>query len=151
MVYTEIKNRNGKKYYYRVISVREGNKVGKERRYLGADLTKKALSEKEGIADKELVKIKNSTLDILKLKIIKILGEYKIKKAGIFGSYVRGEHKKGSDVDVIIEPAEGMGFEFFGLQQELQDKLRRKVDLVTYKSLHPLLKQRILDEEVRIL
>jgi Fic family protein len=55
MVYTEIKEERGKKYYYRVISQREGKKVNKKRIYLGVDLTKEILSEKEKNADKELM------------------------------------------------------------------------------------------------
>lgn len=54
MVYTEIKKKNGKKYFYRVKSIRKGNKVMKERVYLGANLDKKNLSQKEADADKEL-------------------------------------------------------------------------------------------------
>ena len=54
MVYTEIKEKGGRKYHYRVISVRKGKKVEKKRIYLGADLSKKALSEKESEADKKL-------------------------------------------------------------------------------------------------
>lgn len=55
MAYTEIKEKNGKKYYYRVKSVRKGKKVQKKRVYLGADLDKKQLSEKEKEGDKELL------------------------------------------------------------------------------------------------
>jgi len=54
MVYTEIKEVKGRKYYYRVVSVRKGRKVEKKRVYLGVDLDKKALLEKESEADKEL-------------------------------------------------------------------------------------------------
>jgi Fic family protein len=54
MVYTEIKEKNGRKYFYRVKSIRKGKKVEKERVYLGADLDKKKLQDKEKEADKEL-------------------------------------------------------------------------------------------------
>ena len=54
MVYTEIKEKNGRKYFYRVKSIRKGKKVGKKRVYLGIDLDKDELSEKEKVADKEL-------------------------------------------------------------------------------------------------
>lgn len=55
MVYTEIKEKNGKKYYYRVLSVRKGNKISKERVYLGVDIDKGKLSKKEKEADKDLM------------------------------------------------------------------------------------------------
>jgi Fic family protein len=54
MVYTEIKEKNGKKYYYRVINIREGKKFKKKRIYLGVNLEKKGLKTKEENADKEL-------------------------------------------------------------------------------------------------
>ena len=59
MVYTEIKEVGGKKYYYRVKSVRKDGKVAKERKYLGVDLQKKKLGEAEKEADKELMLLEN--------------------------------------------------------------------------------------------
>jgi len=54
MVFTEIKEKNGKRYYYRVISLRDGKKVRKRRVYLGSNLTKKELIRTEKEADREL-------------------------------------------------------------------------------------------------
>ncbi len=155
MAYTEIKERNGKKYYYRVISIRKGKKVSKKRKYLGINLTEEKLHEEEREADKGLLadkrkKISKNIKDI-KSKIIPLLKKNKVKKAGIFGSYAKGEQKKNSDIDILIELPKGIGLGFVRIALELEDKLGRKVDLVTYKSIHPLLKKRILDEEVRIL
>ena len=47
MVFTETKQKGGKKYYYRVKSVRKGNKITRERKYLGVNLTEKELKEQE--------------------------------------------------------------------------------------------------------
>ena len=58
MTYTETKERDKKRYYYRVKSVRKGKKVDKERVYLGANLSKQELSQKEQEADKQLLGIK---------------------------------------------------------------------------------------------
>mgnify|MGYP001590781365 CR=1 FL=1 len=55
MVYTEIKKKNRKKYFYRVLSVRNGSKIKKKRIYLGVDLDKNNLIDKEKQADKELM------------------------------------------------------------------------------------------------
>ncbi|MFH1327007.1 MAG: nucleotidyltransferase family protein [archaeon] len=154
MVFTEIKSRNKKKYYYRVLSIRKQGKVTKKRKYLGVDLFKKELQKKELEADKILdIKNKKETeaLKKIKAKIVKILKQNKIKKAGIFGSYARGDFKKTSDIDIIIQPTPGMGLEFVGLALELEDKLGKKIDLITYKSIHPLIKKRILNEEIRII
>ncbi|MBS3074631.1 nucleotidyltransferase family protein [Candidatus Pacearchaeota archaeon] len=90
-------------------------------------------------------------IEKIKPLIIKILKKEGIKKAGIFGSYARGEQKKNSDVDIIIEPRKGMGFDFFGMQVDLEEALKKKVEVITYKYIHPLLKERILKDEIRII
>ena len=58
MTYTEIKEKGDKKYYYRGKSIRKGKKVEKERVYLGVNLNKQELKEKEIEADKKLLNIK---------------------------------------------------------------------------------------------
>ncbi len=92
-----------------------------------------------------------SELQKLKPLLVRLLKKNGIKKAGIFGSYARGEQTKASDIDILIEPYKGMGLEFVGLAFDLEKELGKKVDLVTYKSLHPLLKKSILKDEVRII
>jgi predicted nucleotidyltransferase len=152
MAYTEVKLRNSKKYYYRVISIRNKDKISKKRLYLGADLSNKELKEKEKQADIDLKKLHNPALNKLKPKIIKILKKNGIKKASIFGSYARGDQKKNSDLDILIEPTEHMGLiDFSGLKIELEDELGKKVDLITYDYIHPLLKENILNSEVKII
>ena len=59
MPYTEIKEKNGKKYYYRVKSIRKWKKVNKERVYLGVDLNKKEILKKGKNADKTLLYLNN--------------------------------------------------------------------------------------------
>ena len=152
MAYTEIKERNGRKYFYRVISIREGDKISKKRIYLGVNLSEKEISQKEQEADKPLNLERNANLlNRIRKKIAPVLAKSKIKRAGIFGSYALGEQKKDSDIDIVIEAPKNLGFGFAKIQFQLQDKLGRKVDLVTYKSLNSLIKERILNEEVRII
>ena len=153
MVFTEIKTRNEKKYYYRVLSVRKQGKVAKKREYLGVDLSKKELQEKENEADKKLITNKTSSeLDKLKLKIVEILKKNNIKKAGIFGSYARGDFKKNSDIDILIMPSKDMSLlDISGIKIELEDNLNKKVDLVSYNYIHPRLKENILKSEVKII
>ena len=90
-------------------------------------------------------------LEEIKKKIVKILKKNKVVRAGIFGSYARGEQKKNSDIDILIEPPKGIGLGFVGIKLELEDELGKKVDLLTYKYIHPLLKKIILNEEVRVI
>ena len=152
MSYTELKEKNGKRYYYRVRSIRRGNKFKKERIYLGVNLSEQKLSEKEIQADKKLLKDKvEKGLDAIRPQIISILRKNNIKRAGIFGSYARGEQKKNSDIDILIQPPKNTGFGFTGIEIELERKLKRNVDLVSYNGISPYLKEQILSQEVRLL
>jgi len=83
--------------------------------------------------------------------IVMTLKKHGVKKAGIFGSYARGDQEETSDVDIVIEPPKNIGLGFVTINLELEDKLKRKVDLLTYRSINALLRKRILKEEVRIL
>ena len=75
--------------------------------------------------------------------IIGILKKHKIKKASIFGSFAKGTNKKNCDLDILVD-FRGTLLEFIALKNEIEKKLGKKIDLVTYKSLHPLLKKEIL-------
>src|SRR3989344_1836967 len=76
MPYTEIKEKNGKKYYYRVKSIRKGDKISKKRVYLGADLDKTQIYKKELEADKELVYLNNLLTDEELKELERIKQEY---------------------------------------------------------------------------
>jgi len=93
----------------------------------------------------------NKELKRLKPLIVKTLKKNGIVKAGIFGSYARGEAKKNSDIDILVKLSRPLGFSFAGIELELEEKLKKKVDLLTYNSIHPRLKKRILQDEVRII
>src|SRR3989344_5898344 len=97
------------------------------------------------------MKIKDKKLQQIAKIAVPILKKNGVKKAGIFGSYARGEARKKSDVDILVLPPKGMGFGFAGLEMELSKKLHKKVDLVSYNGLSPYLKDKILEQEVRIL
>ena len=88
----------------------------------------------------------------IKRKIIPILLKHGVKRASIFGSYARGEQNEASDVDILVEFGEGKSLlDLVRLKYELEKALGKKVDLLTYNSIHPLLKDRILKEAVDIL
>ncbi len=70
---------------------------------------------------------------------------------GIFGSYARGEEKKNSDLDILIDFNSKINLlELIGLEQELSELLGVKVDLVTLKSVSQLLKPYIEKDLIRI-
>ena len=97
--------------------------------------------------------MKNDIED-MKKKIRKVLTKHGIVRAGIFGSYARGEQKKNSDVDILIEPPIDRKFSLLdlsGLKIELKEVLKRNVDLISYKYIHPRLREQTLNSEVSIL
>ncbi|ARJ67864.1 DNA polymerase beta [Magnetospirillum sp. ME-1] len=76
---------------------------------------------------------------------------YPIRSIGVFGSYVRGEQRDDSDLDVLVEFGDTAGlFEYAGLQLELSDALGMPVDVVNRAALKPRIGQSIL-AEVRML
>lgn len=92
------------------------------------------------------------SINQIKRKVVPILKRYGVKKAGIFGSYAVGKVTSKSDVDLLVQLKKGSSLlDLVGLEMEIEQKLGKKVDLVTYKSLHPLLKDKILREEKSIL
>lgn len=77
--------------------------------------------------------------------------KFKVKEIGLFGSYVRREQKKKSDVDVLVTFYETIDlFTFVELENYLSDILRVKVDLVMKEGIKPRLKERILSEAVYV-
>lgn len=88
----------------------------------------------------------------IKSKIVSILKRRDVVKAGLFGSFARGEAKKKSDIDVLIKFRSGKSLlDLAGLELELEKKMGRRFDVLTYDSINPLLRERILEEEVKIL
>jgi predicted nucleotidyltransferase len=91
-------------------------------------------------------------IDEIKRKILSILKRYKVKRAGIFGSVVRGEENKESDIDILVEIVDRMSLlDFAGLKLELEEALGQRVDLGEYSTIKPMIKEQILSEEVSIL
>ena len=87
-------------------------------------------------------------LGVIRKNEAQIKERFKVKKIGIFGSSVRGEAKKDSDIDVLVEFEEGKKTfdNFMDLTFFLEEVFGRKVDLVTREALRPELKTSILKE-----
>jgi hypothetical protein len=91
-------------------------------------------------------------IEEIKQKILPILQRYGVKKVGLFGSCVRGEIREGSDIDILVEIEKDISLlDFVGLKLEIEEALGRKVDLVEYSTIKPLLREKILKEQVVIL
>lgn len=92
-------------------------------------------------------------IEKIKPKIVEILRKNGVKKAGIFGSYARGEARKKSDVDIFVEISnKNLNLlDIISIKLQLEKAIKKKVDLVEYILIKPLIRKNILEEEVRIL
>jgi len=92
------------------------------------------------------------TLDRVAQKMIPVLKRHGVARAGVFGSVARETAGESSDVDVLVEfHSESSLLDIVGLQQDLEDELGHDVDVVTYRALHPRIRERVLKQQVRIL
>jgi len=79
--------------------------------------------------------------------------KFKMKSIGIFGSYLRGEEKKGSDLDILVEFDESTSLsllDFIRLENDLSEVLGVKVDMVEKSTLKPRIGKHILEEVVNV-
>ena len=77
--------------------------------------------------------------------------KYRVKSIGLFGSYIRGEQKERSDVDMLVEFDHPVTLlEFVALENILNEMIGKKVDLVMKNALKPRIGERILKEVVYV-
>jgi predicted nucleotidyltransferase len=80
-----------------------------------------------------------------------IKNRFFVKNIGLFGSCVRGEQTKNSDIDILVDFLKPISlFDFLELEEYLENKLGSKIDLVTKKALKPNIGKRIIKELVYI-
>ena len=92
----------------------------------------------------ELIKAKRA--DILRLAT-----QHGARNVRVFGSVARGEAGPDSDIDVLVEFEPGRTLlDRIGLMQDLEDLLGRKVDVVTEKALHRMIRQQVLEQAVQL-
>ncbi|WP_167149501.1 nucleotidyltransferase family protein [Actinomyces sp. ZJ308] len=85
-------------------------------------------------------------LDVDRARLDALCRRFGIARLDVFGSVARGEDRPGSDVDLLYELAQdrSLGWEIEDLSQDLADLFGRPVDLVSRKSLHPLIREQVL-------
>jgi len=91
-------------------------------------------------------------IELMRENMLPILLSHGVRHAGLFGSAARGEDSPESDIDLLIEVDDQKSLlDLAGLKIDLEDRLRRSIDLVEYDTIHPLLKKQILGEQMTIL
>ena len=77
--------------------------------------------------------------------------KYHVRRLALFGSAARGEQTAASDVDLLVEFDEPIGFfDFVRLEQSLGEILQAKVDLVSSKALKPAIRDEVLRQAVYV-
>lgn len=81
----------------------------------------------------------------LRPKLLRVTQRYGVRNVRIFGSFARGEQRETSDVDLLVDLPEGMTlFDLSGLKIDLEEAVKREVDVVPADSIKPALREYIL-------
>ena len=95
---------------------------------------------------KKLEEIKN----IINQHKAELEEKYKVKEIAIFGSYTRGDQDENSDIDILVDFREPVGFLFIHLADYLEEILEIKVDLLTPDAIKPNRKKYIMEDLVYV-
>ncbi len=79
-----------------------------------------------------------------KEKIVEICRHNDISYCALFGSFARGEATEESDIDLLVRFSKPIGWKFYGIAEDLEDALGRKVDLVTERMLNKYIRESVL-------
>jgi predicted nucleotidyltransferase len=100
---------------------------------------------------RKTIKTLNEIKKILKEHKEEVSRKYKVNEIGIFGSFVRGDQRKRSDIDILVAFSEIPDvFKYMELEDYLRKLLRKKVDLVRKEAIRPELRERILKEAIYV-
>ena len=92
------------------------------------------------------------TIEELSSRLVPILLKHQVSRAAIFGSVATGTARKSSDLDLLVEFAgERTLLDLAALKLDIESTIDKKVDVLTYRALHPLIRDKVLAQEVRIL
>ena len=95
---------------------------------------------------------KKVAIEKLSLQLIPILVKHQVSRAAIFGSVATGTARKSSDLDLLVEfSGEKSLLDLAALKLDIESEIDKKVDVLTYRGLHPLIREKVLAQEIRIL
>jgi predicted nucleotidyltransferase len=84
------------------------------------------------------------TIEQNREEILRIAARHGARNVRVFGSVARGEDGSDSDVDLLVEMEDERSLlDLVGLEQDLEELLQRKVDVLTDESIHPTIRPRI--------
>ncbi len=111
------------------------------------------ISRKHVPPDKEAKATMEIDIDKVKSVAVPVLKRNGVKRAAVFGSVARREATATSDVDFLIEFKKSRPtlFDIGRLKGDLEERLKRTVDLILFRSIDSRLKEQILKERVDIL
>lgn len=88
----------------------------------------------------------------IRTKVTPVFNRHGVVRAALFGSQARGEATGKSDFDILVEfGGEKSLLDLAALQIELEEALGKEVDVLTYRSLHPRVKDKVLRDQVPLL
>ena len=80
-------------------------------------------------------------------EILEAARRHGARRVRVFGSYARGQQRPDSDIDLLVELEPGRDlFDLVELKQELEERLHRRVDVLTEQSLSPYIRDEVLRE-----
>jgi uncharacterized protein len=111
-----------------------------------SDLVREAVEKQLGSSSPTL------SLDEIKAKAVPVLQAAGVAKASLFGSYARGDTRPDSDIDILFQPPEHFSLlDHSGLKIDLEEALGKSVDVVTYTSIKPRIKESILSAQIPLI
>jgi uncharacterized protein len=88
-------------------------------------------------------------LESYRAEILRLAALHGARNIRVFGSFARGESREGSDLDLLVTLGEGRSLlDLVGLKQDLEDLVRRSVDVVSERALSPYARERVLSEAI---
>jgi len=125
------------------------NKIVSRVKQFDENLQSKVLNYINSLAESNGIRLKQDILDLKEIvaEVMKVVDQYGIVKAGVFGSYARGEANDESDIDLLIEFKEVIGLmKLGGLKIDLEEALSKPVDVLQFCAINPQIRDHVLQE-----